>query len=45
MILLYTHKIMSKIKRMYKMKIKLMIKRKSLIKGEIRIMEIIKDPD
>jgi hypothetical protein len=45
MILLYPHMIMSKIKRMYKMKIKLMIKRKSLINGEIRMMGIIKDPD
>jgi hypothetical protein len=45
MILLYSHKIMSKIKRMNKMKIKLMIKRKTLIKGEIRMMGIIKDQD
>jgi hypothetical protein len=36
---------MSKIKRMSKMKIKLMIKRKSLIKGEIRMMEIKKDQE
>jgi hypothetical protein len=34
---------MSKIKRMNKMKIKLMIKRKALIKGEMRMMGIIKD--
>jgi hypothetical protein len=33
MILLHPHKTMSKIKRMNKMKIKLMIKRKALIKG------------
>jgi hypothetical protein len=37
-ILLHPHKTMSKIKRMNKMKIKLMIKRKTLIKGEIRMM-------
>jgi hypothetical protein len=45
MILLHPHKTVSKIKRMNKMKIKLMIKRKALIKGEIRMMEIIKDQD
>jgi hypothetical protein len=33
---------MRKIKRMNKMKIKLMIKRKALIKGEMRMMGIIK---
>jgi uncharacterized protein (DUF1786 family) len=36
---------MSKIKRMNKMKIKPMINRKILIKGEIRMMEIIKDQE
>jgi hypothetical protein len=45
MILLHPHKTMSKIKRMNKMKINLMIKRKALIKGEIRMMGIIKDQD
>jgi hypothetical protein len=45
MILLHPHKTMSKIKRMNKMKIKFMIKRKALIKGEIRMVEIIKDQD
>jgi hypothetical protein len=45
MILLHPHKAMSKIKRMNKMKIKLMIKRKTLTKGEIRMMGIIKDQD
>jgi hypothetical protein len=45
MILLHPHKTMSKIKRMNKMKIKLMIKRKASIKGEVRMMEIIKDQD
>jgi hypothetical protein len=45
MILLHPHKTMSKIKKMNKMKIKLMIKRKASIKGEIRMMEIIKDQD
>jgi hypothetical protein len=45
MILLHPHKTMSKIKRMNKMKIKFMIKRKPLIKGEIRMVEIIKDQD
>jgi hypothetical protein len=42
MILLHPHKTMSKIKRMHEMKIKLMIKRKALIKGEMRMMGIIK---
>jgi hypothetical protein len=45
MILLHPHKTMSKIKRMNKMKIKLMIKRKALIKGEIRMVGIIKDQE
>jgi hypothetical protein len=45
MILLHPHKTMSKIKRINKMKIKLMIKRKALIEGEIRMMRIIKDQD
>jgi hypothetical protein len=36
---------MSKIKRMNKMKINLMIKRKALIKGEMRMMGIIKNQD
>jgi hypothetical protein len=36
---------MSKIKRMNKMKIKPMINRKILIKGEIRMMGIIKDQE
>jgi hypothetical protein len=36
---------MSKIKRMNRMKIKLMVKRKALIKGEMRMMEIIKDQE
>jgi hypothetical protein len=36
---------MSKIKRMNKMKIRLMIKRKALIKGEMRMMGIIKIKD
>jgi hypothetical protein len=43
MILLYPYKTMSKIKRMNNMKIKLMIKRKALIKREIRMMGIIMD--
>jgi hypothetical protein len=43
MILLHPHKIMSKINRMNKMKIKLKIKRKVFIKGEIRMMGIMKD--
>jgi hypothetical protein len=45
MILLHPHKTMSRIKRMNKMKIKLMIKRKALIKGEMRMMRIIKIQD
>jgi hypothetical protein len=45
MILLHPHKTMSKIKRMNKMKIKPMINRKILIKGEIRMMGIIKDQE
>jgi hypothetical protein len=45
MILLHPHKVMSKIKSMNKKKMKLMIKRKSLIKGEIRMMGIIKDQE
>jgi hypothetical protein len=45
MILLHPHKTMSKIKRMNKMKIKLMIKRKASIKGEKRMMGIIKDQE
>jgi hypothetical protein len=45
MILLHPHETMSKIKRMNKMKIKLMIKRKALIKGEMRMMGIIKNQD
>jgi hypothetical protein len=48
-ILLYPHKIMSKINRMnmknFKMKIEFMVKRKALIKGEIRMMGIIKDQE
>jgi hypothetical protein len=36
---------MSKIKRMNRMKIKLMVKRKALIKGEMIMMEIIKDQE
>jgi hypothetical protein len=36
---------MSKIKRMNKMKVKLMIKREALIKGEMRMMGIIKDQE
>jgi hypothetical protein len=43
MILLHPHKTMSK--RMNKMKIKLMIKRKTLIKREMRMMGIIKNQD
>jgi hypothetical protein len=43
MILLHPHKTMSNIKRMNKVKIKLMTKRKTLIKGEMRMMEIIKN--
>jgi hypothetical protein len=49
MIPLHPHKIMSKIKRMnkksLKMKIKFMIKRKILIKGEMRMMGIMKDQE
>jgi hypothetical protein len=45
MILLHPHKNMNEIKRMNKMKIRLIIKRKALIKGEIRMMGIIKDQD
>jgi hypothetical protein len=36
---------MNKIKRMSKMKIKVMIKRKTFIKGEMRMMGIIKDQE
>jgi hypothetical protein len=36
---------MSKIKRMNKMKIMLKIKRKALIKGEMRMMGIMKDQE
>jgi hypothetical protein len=51
MILLHSHKIMIKIKRMnmkmnkknLKMKIKIMIKMRAMIKREIRMMEIMKD--
>jgi hypothetical protein len=45
MILFHPHKTMSKIKKMNKMKIKLMIKRKALIKGKMMMMEIIKNQD
>jgi hypothetical protein len=49
MILLHPHKIMSKIKRInkknLKLKIKLLIKRKALIKEEIRMMRIMKDQE
>jgi hypothetical protein len=49
MILLLPHKIMSKIKRMnkkrLKMKFKFMIKKKALIKGEMRMMRIMKDQE
>jgi hypothetical protein len=45
MILLHPHRTISKIKRMNNMKIKLMIKRKALIKGEIKMMGIIKDQE
>jgi hypothetical protein len=38
MILLHPHKTMSKIKMVNYMKIKLMIKRKALIMGEMRMM-------
>jgi hypothetical protein len=48
-ILLHPHKIMSKIKRInkknLKLKIKLLIKRKALIKEEIRMMRIMKDQE
>jgi hypothetical protein len=43
MILLHPHKTMSKIKRMNKIKIKLIIKKKALINEEMRMMGIIKD--
>jgi hypothetical protein len=45
MILLHTHKIMIKIKKMNKknLKMKIMIKRRVMIKGEIRMMGIMKD--
>jgi hypothetical protein len=43
MILLHPHKIVSKIKRLNKMKLK--IKRKSLIKGEMRMIRIMKDQE
>jgi hypothetical protein len=43
MILLHPHKTMSKIKMVNYMKIKLMIKRKALILGEMRMMGFIKD--
>jgi hypothetical protein len=36
---------MSKIKRMIKMKVKLLINKKALIKGEIRMMGFIKDQE
>jgi hypothetical protein len=49
MILLHPHKIMSKIKRMnkknLKLKIKFIIKRKALIKGEMGMMRIMKDQE
>jgi hypothetical protein len=46
MILLHPHKTMSKIKKVDKMKIKLMIKRKALIRGGgVRMMGIIKNQD
>jgi hypothetical protein len=45
MILLHPHKTMIKIKRMNNLKMKLMIKRKALIKGGKRIMEIMKDQE
>jgi hypothetical protein len=53
MILLHPHKIMSKIKRMniemnkknLKMKIKFIIKSKALIKGQMRMMGIMKDQE
>jgi hypothetical protein len=43
MILLYPHKIMSKIKRMNQKKV--LIKRKVLIKGQMRMIEIMKDQE
>jgi hypothetical protein len=49
MILIHPYKIMSKTKRMnkknLKMKTKFMIKRKALIKGETRMMGIMKDQE
>jgi hypothetical protein len=45
MILLHPHKTMSKIKRMNKIKIKLIIKKKALINEEMRMMGIIKDQE
>jgi hypothetical protein len=45
MILLHPHKTMSKIKRMNNLKMKLMIKRKALIKGEMRMIGIMKDQE
>jgi hypothetical protein len=45
MILLHPHKTMIKIKRMNNLKMKLMIKRKALIKGGKKIMEIMKDQE
>jgi hypothetical protein len=49
MILLHPYEIMSKIKRMnkksLKMKIKFMIKRKTIIKWEMRMMGIINDQE
>jgi hypothetical protein len=45
MILLHPNKTMSKIKRMNKLKMKLMINRKALIEGEIRMMGIMKDQE
>jgi hypothetical protein len=45
MMLLHPHKIMSKVKRMNKMKIKLMIKRRALINGDMRMMGIMKDQE
>jgi hypothetical protein len=49
MILLHPYKIMSKTKRMnkknLKMKTKFMIKRKALIKGETRMIGIMKDQE
>jgi hypothetical protein len=45
MILLHPHRVRSKIKRMNNLKMKLKIKRKALIKGEMRMMGIIKDQE